>query len=72
MALTIGAAFLRKAAALIVDYENEDRIRSVLYNYILAGNYSGPLFLKSIVITETLLAIKKDLSMDYKIGRAHV
>ncbi|MCI8442677.1 MAG: hypothetical protein HFG27_09130 [Provencibacterium sp.] len=57
--------FLRKAAALIVDYENEDRIRSVLYNYILAGNYSGPLFLKSIVITETLLAIKKDLSMDY-------
>lgn len=57
--------FLRKAAALIVDYENEDRIRTVLYNYILAGNYAGPLFLKSIVITETLLAIKKDLSMDY-------
>ncbi|MCI8623810.1 MAG: hypothetical protein HFG26_09130 [Provencibacterium sp.] len=57
--------FLRKAAALIVDYENEERIRTVLYNYILSGNYSGSLFLKSIVITETLLAIKKDLSMDY-------
>lgn len=57
--------FLRKASALIVDYENEERIRTVLYNYILSGNYSGPQFLKSVLIAETMLAIKKDLSMDY-------
>lgn len=57
--------FLRKAVSLIVDSNNMELIKKTLYNYIYTSNYSGPMFLKGVVITETILAIQQREDLDH-------
>ncbi len=58
-------SFLRKAISCIVDMNDNKMVKQVLYNYIASGNYTGQQFLKNIVITETVLAIQRDLDHDH-------
>lgn len=58
-------AFLRKAISCIVDINDNLMVKQVLYNYIASGNYTGQQFLKNVVITETVLAIQRDIDHDH-------
>lgn len=60
-----GDTFLRKAISAIVDIGDRPLTRRILMNYILCGNYSGPQFLKNMVIAETALCIQADVPMDH-------
>lgn len=57
--------FLRKAINTVADISDPRLVRKVLYNYIVAGNLSGRHFLKSVVITETVIAIMLQQDLDY-------
>ena len=57
--------FLRKAVSCLVDIADVKLIRQVLYNYIITGNYTGALFLRNIVIAETILAIHQRVDIDH-------
>ena len=57
--------FLRKAVNLIADISDPRLVRKVLYNYIVAGNFTGGNFLKSVVITETAIAMMMQQDLDY-------
>lgn len=58
-------AFLRKSISCIVDINDSSMVKQVLYNYIASGNYTGQQFLKNVVITETVLAIQRDVDHDH-------
>lgn len=57
--------FLRKAINTIADISDPRLVRKVLYNYIVAGNFSGRHFLKGVVITETAIAMMLQQDLDY-------
>lgn len=60
-----GDPFLRKAMNLLADISDPRQIRKVLYNYIVSGNFGGRHFLKSVVITETAIAMLQQQDLDY-------
>lgn len=60
-----GDPFLRKAINLVADISDPRQVRKVLYNYIVAGNFTGRHFLKGVVITETAISIMMQQDLDY-------
>lgn len=59
------APFLRKAMQMTVDLKSVGKIKQVLYNSILASNYTGRQFLTAVVITEAMAAIHEEEELDY-------
>ena len=49
--------FLEIAVKLAVDGFSSQRIKTVMQNYIIAGNYRGGALLKRILVTETIMLI---------------
>lgn len=49
--------FLNKAVQLYMDAKNAGQIRRVLFNTVLASNFSGPLFLQAVIVTEVMAAL---------------
>lgn len=59
-------AFLRKAVGLALDISDEDKIRKILYNYILSSKHiANYQFLSEIIITETVCALCASENLDY-------
>lgn len=57
---------LRQAAHLVAEVSGEDRVRKVLYNYILAGGIQSPQkLLNGIIIAEGMVAIGEGEDLDY-------
>ncbi|MBR5486031.1 MAG: hypothetical protein IKV41_05920 [Oscillospiraceae bacterium] len=57
--------FLRKAVSCLVDIADAKMIRQVMYNYILAGNYTGSQFLRNLIIADTILALHQKVDIDH-------
>ena len=57
---------LRQAAHLVAEVSGADRVRKVLYNYILAGGIQSPQkLLNGIIIAEGMVAIGEGEDLDY-------
>lgn len=57
---------LRQAAHLVAEISGADRVRKVLYNYILAGGIQSPQkLLNGIIIAEGMVAIGEGEDLDY-------
>ncbi len=57
--------FLNKAVQLYMDAKDAQQIRTVLYNCIIASNFSGPHFLNAVIITETMAALHEQEDINY-------
>ena len=57
--------YLQKAVACLIDLPNADLIKKVLENYMISGNYTGQLFLKSLLISETMQALSRKDDIDH-------
>lgn len=49
--------FLNKSVQLYMDAKNAGQIRRVLYNTVLASNFSGPQFLQAVIVTEVMASL---------------
>ena len=57
---------LRQAAHLISEVSGSDRVRHVLYNYVLAGGIQSPQkLLNGVIIAEGMVAIGEGEDLDY-------
>lgn len=57
---------LRQAAHLMAEVSGTDRVRKVLYNYILAGGIQSPQkLLNGMIIAEGMVAIGEGEDLDY-------
>lgn len=57
---------LRLAAHLVAEVSGAERVRTVLYNYILAGGIQSPQkLLNGVIIAEGMVAIGEGEDLDY-------
>ena len=59
------AVFLNRALQVFIDAKEVSQIRTVLYNCIIASNFSGRSFLSAVIITETLACLFDQEDLDY-------
>lgn len=65
--LRVQDRFLRRAAAIVIETSNQESIETVLYNLIFTSSEvnNNPLFFRSVVVAETMIALGKGEDMDY-------